>query len=77
MSIVGRALQPTLNVDLKLCASCVHAGINFKPRSDDLMIVTPPKCGTTWVCQVQTLNLALLGSEMARVLLLCRGKQQW
>lgn len=27
-------------------------GLCFLPREDDLFIVTPPKCGTTWIQQV-------------------------
>lgn len=27
-------------------------GLQFRPQADDLLIVTPPKCGTTWVQQI-------------------------
>lgn len=30
-------------------AATLKSAISYKPRSDDLIIVTYPKCGTTWV----------------------------
>ncbi|KAL4457844.1 hypothetical protein ABPG75_012709 [Micractinium tetrahymenae] len=27
-------------------------GYHFKPKREDVMIVSPAKCGTTWVCQI-------------------------
>ena len=26
--------------------------VAFEPVSEDVMIVCPPKCGTTWLCQI-------------------------
>lgn len=52
-------------------------GYHFKPKADDVMIVSPAKCGTTWVCQIvqslrsrgdmdfEEINLAIPCLEMA------------
>lgn len=52
-------------------------GVNFKPHPDDIFIVSPPKCGTTWACQIvqslrsggdmsfEEINLAIPCVEMA------------
>ena len=37
--------------------------LNFKPRLNDVFIVTPPKCGTTWMQQI--LHQLRTGGDMS------------
>ena len=41
----------------------IAKGLNFKPRPSDVLIVTPPKCGTTWMQQI--VHQLRTGGDMA------------
>ncbi|EFN58781.1 hypothetical protein CHLNCDRAFT_59577 [Chlorella variabilis] len=39
------------------------AGANLRVTQDDIMIVSPPKCGTTWLCQI--VHMLRSGGDMS------------